>query len=259
MRIALVLALCAWAAAPRVAAAGQANGSLLALSLVEGPREPTLVLAQRAITRTWGESEESTYVVVSVPDWKSETWAMALSGVVPGAGHAYLNESSGWLFALIELGGWAARIHFEGKNDDLRSQAATFRGNPYDSTSVWSFTRWERATGGDPAAIQALYEKDSEDFDTRIARDPAYDAGWATGTDPPKDQFTHYLDGADGMLERKKYASTALWFNHLAAAFDALRAARIHNFPLRQDLQLKVKTSWHSGSAGLKATLERSF
>src|SRR5205814_5115081 len=50
----IVLAACAWAA-PRGAAAGAANGSLLALSLIEGPSEPSLVMAQRTIERTWGE------------------------------------------------------------------------------------------------------------------------------------------------------------------------------------------------------------
>jgi hypothetical protein len=260
MKVALLIVLAACAvAAPRCAAAGRANGSLLALSLVEGPREPSLVLAQRTIARTWGESEESTYVVVSVPDWKSEPWALALSGVVPGAGQAYLGEQSAYLFALIEVGGWLARVHFESKNDYLRSEAVRFRGDPYDSTAAWSFARWEHNTGGDPTGIQTLYERDSEDFDARIAHDPVYAAGWAQETIPPQDEFRNYLDRADGMLQRKRYASTALWFNHLAAAYDALRAARIHNFPLRQDLQLKLKTSWHSGSPGLKATLERTF
>ena len=257
MKIALLCLAAACIAAPCGATVGPASGSLLAISLVEGPSAPSLVLLQRSITRTWGESEESTYVEVSVPDWKSEAWAMALSGVVPGAGHAYLHENSAVIFALLELSGWAARIHYGNRDEQLRDDAATFRGNPEDSSAVWSFARWERTTGGDPTGIRALYAQDPDEFDVRIARDPTYGGGWESAS--PQNEFTHFLDEADGMLQRRHYASTGLWLNHLAAAFDALRAARIHNFPLRQDLQLKVKTSWRGGSAGVKATLERSF
>jgi hypothetical protein len=257
-RITLLLFLLGCAIlAPCVAAAGESSGSRLALAKVEGEREPTLILAQRSITRDWGASDESTYVEVSVPDWKSEGWAFALSGVVPGAGHAYLKESSGVLFALIEVGGWVARIYFGNQDEQYRQDAATFRGNPEDSSAVWSFSRWQQNTGGDPTGIRTLYEQDPDEFDVRIARDPTYGSGWDSA--PPKDQFSHYLDEADGMLQRRRYASTALWFNHLAAAFDALRAARIHNFPLRQNLRIEVKTAWHSGAPGVRATLERSF
>jgi len=62
-----------------------------------------------------------------------------------------------------------------------------------------------------------------------------------------------------GMLERRRYATTGLWFNHLAAAFDAMRAARIHNFPLRQNMRIEVKTAWRSGSPAVRASVERSF
>lgn len=252
----LLLAGCA-IVAPRGAGAGEWAGSRFALALVEGEHEPTLILAQRTITRDWGASDESTYVEVSVPDWKSEGWAFALSGVFPGAGHAYLKESSGVLFALIEVGGWAARFYFGNQDEQYRQDAAAFRGNPEDSAAVWSFARWQKSTGGDPTGIRALYQQDPDEFDVRIARDPTYGSGWSSA--PPKDTFSHYLNEADGMLQRRRYASTALWFNHLAAAFDALRAARIHNFPLRQDLRIEVKTAWHSGSPGVRATLVRSF
>jgi hypothetical protein len=253
---ALLVAGCALLA-PSAARAGEARGSALAMTLVENGEDPTLILAQRTITRDWGASEESTYVEISVPDWKSEGWAMALSGAVPGAGQAYLHEGSALLFALIEVGGWAARYYFGEQDDQLRKDASHFRGNPEDSSAVWSFSRWQRNTGGDDAAIRALYEKDPEDFDVRIAHDPTYEAGWEST--PPKDEFTHYLDRADGMLDRRHIASTGLWFNHLASAYDALRAARIHNIPLRQNMHIQVKTAWRSGAPAVRATLVRSF
>jgi hypothetical protein len=253
---ALLLVGCALFSPPN-AAAGTSAGSRLALAKVEGEEEPTLILAQRTITRDWGTSDESTYVEISVPDWKSEGWAFALSGLAPGAGHAYLKESSGVIFALIEVGGWVARIYFGNQDDQYRQDAAAFRGNPEDSAAVWSFARWQKSTGGDPTGIRTLYEQDPEEFDVRIARDPVYGSGWSAA--PPQDQFTHYLDEADGMLERRRYATTALWFNHLAAAFDAMRAARIHNFPLRQNLRIEVKTAWRSGAPAVRASVERSF
>jgi len=256
----VLIAACALLA-PRGAAAEQAKGTPLALPLVSGGHEPTLILAQRTITRDWGTSEESTYVEIAVPDWKSEGWAMALSGVVPGAGQYYLDgQGSAMLFALIEVGGWIARRHFGSRDEELRHEAQTYRGNPEDSSSVWSFARWERSTGGDPAAIRALYEHDPEDFDVRIARDPAYAAGWIQGAAiPPQDEFRNYLDRADGMLQRKKYATTGLWFNHLASAVDAMRVARIHNIPLQENLRIRLKTAWRSGGPAVRASLERSF
>jgi hypothetical protein len=250
------MCLCA-SGAPCAAAA--ARGSLLALPLMEGEREPTLILAQRTIDREWGASDESTYVEVVIPDWKSEGWAMALSGVVPGAGHAYLGQNSAWIFALVEVGGWLARVHFGNQDQELRDEAAAFRGNPEDSSAVWSFERWEQATGGDPTGIRALYYEDPEEFDVRIGRDPAFADGWVQGPDPPQHEFVHYLDRADGMLDRRRYSTTAIWANHLTAALDALRAARIHNIPLQQDLRIKVKTSWRSGAPAVRAALERRF
>ena len=257
MRIALVLLVAGCVSAPCGARAGEALGSPLAIALVDGAYDPRLILAQRTIARDWGVSDESTYVEISIPDWKSEGWAMALSGVFPGAGQAYLKENSALIFALVEVSSWAARVYFGNQDESFRQDAANFRGNPDDSTSVWSFARWQHSTGGDPAGIHTLYEKDPDEFDVRISRDPTYAAGWVAST--PKDTHGNYLDQADGMLDRRRYATTALWFNHLAAAYDALRAARAHNFPLRENMKIQVKTSWRSGSPGLRATLVRSF
>lgn len=259
---AMLLAACALLA-PQGARAGQAKGTPLAVPLLQGAEEPTLILAQRTITRDWGASDESTYVEVTVPDWKSEGWAMALSGVAPGAGQYYLQEThSALLFALIEVGGWLARTHFDHLDGQLRHDAQVFRGNPEDSTAVWSFARWEQSTGGDPTGIRALYEHDPGDFDDRIARDPTYAAGWSqpsTPTERPQDQFRNYLDRADGMLDRKRYASTTLWFNHLASAIDAMRVARIHNIPLQENLHIHLKTAWRSGAPAIRASVERTF
>lgn len=56
MRVTLALLLLSLGAvvAQHGACAGEANGSIFAIPLVEGAREPTLILAQRTITRGWG-------------------------------------------------------------------------------------------------------------------------------------------------------------------------------------------------------------
>ncbi|HEY2956249.1 MAG TPA: hypothetical protein VGK89_13505 [Candidatus Eisenbacteria bacterium] len=254
----LLAAACAALAAP-AASAGALNGSPLALPLIHDGAKPELVLAQRTITRSWGLSEDSTYAEISLPDWKSEGWAMALSGAVPGAGHAYLGESSGFVFALLEAGGWVARRHFDSRSDRLRESAGVFLGNPADSSAAWSFARWEESGGGDATEMRALYQLDRSTFNERIARDPAYAGGWQVRAIPPRDEFRNFLDRADGMLARKRYATTGIWINHLVAALDALRAARIGNLPLRRNLQLKVKAAGGLGSPSVTACLERRF
>ncbi len=256
----ILLALCAAVAlASAPAAAGAVSGSVLALPLLAPGEKPELLLAQRAIDRAWGLSDESTYVEVSLPEWRSEGLAFALSAAVPGAGHAYLRESGGLWFALLEVAGWTARRHWQSRADRLHSAALAFVGTPTDSNATWSFRRWEERTGKDASDLRVLYAADPEVFFQRIARDPACLQGWFFNAIPPRDEFRNMLDRAEGMLARRRYATTAIWINHLAAAFDALRAARLNNVPLRQDLNLNLKTGWRRGSPTLQATLERRF
>src|SRR2546422_338634 len=109
-----------------------------------------------------------------------------------------------------EAGGWIAGRHFESRSDRRRSEAVTYLGDPSDTSAAWSFGRWERSTGGDPSEIRALFDGDREEFYARIARDPTYAAGWAVRKIPPRDEFRNFLDRADGMLARKRYATTEL-------------------------------------------------
>ena len=60
-------------------------------------------------------------------------------------------------------------------------------------------------------------------------------------------------------FSRAREAAYALWLNHLLAAFDALRAARLHNLPLQHDLELRIKSSWRGGAPDLSAALVRRF
>jgi hypothetical protein len=240
--------------------AGDLAGSALALPLLAPGERPELTLLQRTIDRSWGPSEDSTYVEIAVPDWRSEGWAFALSAAVPGAGHAYLRENGGGLFfALLEIGAWTARERFQSEAEDLQSQAIRFLGTPTDSSATWSFRRWESLTGRDASELRALYEVDSRAFYERIARDPLYQQGWVIRPTAPRETFRHMLDREEGMLGRKRYATTTIWLNHLAAGLDALRAARIGNLTLGQNTRVKLKADWHHGSPTMSATLTRSF
>lgn len=237
-------------------AAAVADASPIAYPLLDpGAAQPRLELAQRVITRTWGLSEDSVYVVVQVPDWRSEGGAMTLSALVPGAGELYVGERSGWLFLFAEAAGWAAHLFLVDKADERRDQASGYAGDPNDPASTWSLERWVEATQQDPAALAQLYAGDRNGFYEAI-RDPAYAAGFAS-TDA-RNVFEALQASADNRRRYARYAAIGLWLNHAISAFDALRAARIHNLPLRRNLQLRIRPSFEDG-AGWTAALEGSF
>jgi hypothetical protein len=221
---------------------------------------PELTLAQRAITRDWGPSDDSTYVEIELPGWKSEGGAMLASALVPGTGHLYVGENTGYLFLLAEAAGWTARTLYRQRADDRRDEGASLAGSPTDPTSTWSATRWAQATGGDPAELIALYHGDRDAFLKRIATDPALLAGWS-GSDPTLTRRS--LDGllveADRAQRRANYAGAALWLNHLIAAADALRAARIRNIPIQRNLEIQLKSQWKSGHPGFRVALAGRF
>lgn len=250
--------LLAGASAPGVAL-GAAHGSALAYPLVARGPAPDLVLAQRTIDRQWGASEDSTYVEVNVPEWRSEGGAALLSAVIPGAGHFYVGEGSWVWFALAEVAGWTAHLVFDGRGEDSRRQAEHFAGDPRDTSSAWSFERWQGATGGDPAALEAIYARDPKAFYYVIGSDPAYLAGWSGNPAATRGTFEGLRDDAETQFRRANQAGTLLWLNHLVAAADALRAARLHNMPLRRNLDIRLKSSWRGGRPAFVASLERRF
>ena len=161
LALALVAALvCAGAAHAEVRA-----WSELALPVVDvAPAGSGDLLAQRVIDREWGLSEDSVYAEVSVPGWKSEGVAMALSAGLPGAGQLYVGEGSGWAFLLVEALGWAGRAFTKNEAEQSARDARAFVGNPYDTTSGWSFERWSRTTRGDADRLEKLWLYDREAF-----------------------------------------------------------------------------------------------
>lgn len=219
------------------------------------------ILAQRAIERAWGPADESEAQARARMGWRSEPAALTLSGLVPGAGQYYVGENGAAWYALAEAAGWTARWLFQRDAGKKKDAVARFAGNPADSTSGWSYKRWIQAEGDrDPTALEALYASDRGAFYALIARDPAYLQGWA-GADPSATQasFQDLRDQVNRAEDRRRDAEIALILNHLVSAADALRLARFHNLPIRRNLELKLKSSWHAHGPALAAVLERRF
>ena len=127
------------------------------------------MLAQRAIDREWGASDDSLYVEKEVSGWRSESGAMLLSAVLPGAGQAYSDDKyRGLWFALAELAGWTSRLVLRRSGDRVRGDAAAFAGVPTDSTSSWSFTRWTRAAHTQSAELEHLYDELEDEKGERL-------------------------------------------------------------------------------------------
>ncbi len=253
----LVLAL---ALLPAAARAEVEVASRLALPVVACAGDAGGLLAQRVIDREWGPSEDSTYRVVSVPGWQSEGLALILSGAVPGAGQIHDGESSGWLYVLAEAAGWTGYWFAHRKAEHELASAERFIGNPHDSTAGFSFARYEHATGNDTGDLAALWLVDRGAFYRTLQRDPVYLDGFA-GRSPADaySTFNDLLDSRDNSLHRLKLLATVLWVNHLIAAGDALRAARVHNAPLREEYHLELGERLQRGNPTLRAAIVRRF
>lgn len=277
------------AIAPRIAAANQSTGfvdagpaglgdtgrpqGLIAAEPDPAPAPPSLAfehfaagkpelrLAQRTIEREWGPANDSLDLRKRAAGWKSEPFAFSASALLPGAGQAYAGENSAIWYALAEAAGWTARWFFRRDADRNRDDAVRIAGDPADSTSGWSFQRWEAGgSGRDASQLRALWIADRSAFYTLIGSDPQYLDGWG-GADPSatRESFEHDRDLADSAVNRGRWSEIGLGVNHLFAAVDALRAARAHNLPVRRNLDLALRGHWGRRGPSVVAILERRF
>ncbi len=270
---AAALALAGALAGSDPAAAGSIQGSPLALATVrlarpEAPAaadparftvEPGPLLAQRVITREWGPSDDSVYVEYSLPGYKSEGGAMLFSALVPGAGQLYVGEGSGWLFVAAEVAGWVSRWAFRERAKDFRDESLGYAGSPYDSTSNWSFLRYARATNGDTLELQRLYAGDRDAFFHLIGFDERFKHGWKSDAFVVRDAYQILEKKYQRHLKRARYATGAVILTHVAAALDALHAARKNNFPLQRNLRLRLEGSLGPDGEAVSFALERRF
>jgi hypothetical protein len=254
---ALVLIL---ALAPGVAGAATwvdatAWQSPLALARVEGDAHPELRLAQRAIEREWPARGDSG--VAFIPHGRSPLAAMIFSAAAPGTGQVYAGNWKGLGYAVAEVMGWVTWSALRHRADGLRDDARSFAGSPNDSSSAWSFDRYERSSELDDATLRALYTVDREAFDEAIASDPRYASGWAAPED--RAQFSDLRRRSQRRLSQSRATEGALWVNHVVSALDALRAVRLRNASLGHGLELKAKGGWHDGRPEMVVTLQRRF
>lgn len=255
---ALLAALCAVGACAACAGAVALTGSRLALPAVTAPDGG--LLAQRVIDREWGPSEDSTYVEVEIPGFKSEGGAMALSALVPGAGHLYLGEGSGWAYLLVETAGWIGQRLSVRDAEKRGDEMAAFVGSPYDTTAGWTLERFEAHGGGDADYLLRLWAGDREAYYRELATNPAYLGGFASAN--PSNELSRFVglrSDRDSRLRLAGRLETLLWLNHVVAAIDAFRTARIHNLPLRQQYQLKLAQKIRHGRPEFRAALVRRF
>lgn len=223
-----------------------------------GASPPELILAQRTIDRDWGPSDDSIYVEVDVPGWKSEPLATSLSAVIPGTGQAYLGErGSAFMYLAIEAASWSGWLWYRHDADKLNHQAEGLAGVPTDPASGWSYDRWMAASGGDPADLSGLYAVDREAYLTVIGSDPRYAGGWSSGN--THGDFLNLRGHADTRLKNSRLVATGLWVNHLISAATALRSARLHNMPLSHNLGMRVVPRIRNGRAGVMVTMWHKF
>jgi len=239
--------------------ASSIQSSLLAPRLITAGSSDSPLLAQRVITREWGESEDSSYRSVEVPGYKSEGWAMMMSAAVPGTGQLYVGEHSGFIYLLVEVVGWASLVVLRDRADQQKQDSQTYAGSPYDSTSAWNFNRYNRATGQDTLALAQLYAGDRDAFYHQIGFNDLYSAGWSNSYDANRSQYQSLEDDYQSSVKKSRYAAGAIILNHVVSAIDALHAARTHNLPLTQNLRLRMGGGLTPRGANLRLALEGRF
>jgi hypothetical protein len=217
------------------------------------------LLAQRVIDRQWGASDDSLYREVAVPGWKSEGWAMAMSGAVPGTGQLYTGESSGWFYLLAEGAGWLGRMFERRRADQRYDDLVRFAGDPTDSSSGFSFERFAARTGGSADELHTLWAGDRNAFYRALADDPSYAAGFAGSSTDQYARYSDLLSAHDSALHGATLLEGAILLNHVVSAIDALRAARVNNVPLREQYHLELGERWRHGRPELRAAVVRRF
>jgi hypothetical protein len=229
--------------------------SPLAFAHMSGDEHPELVLAQRAIAREWPAKGDSGFVWFERQ--RSEVAALALSAALPGAGQLYAGERRGLAFAAAEALGWLGWILLRRNADGLRDDARLLAGSPEDSASAWSFERWEDATLEDASHIRALYAADREAFEAAIGEDGRYASGWSNAE--VRAQFGELRGRSDRRLVQSRVTEGMLWVNHVLAALDAVRAARMHNVQLTGGVELRGRAGWAHGAPTMRVVLQRRF
>ncbi len=258
----LALLLCSFASSSAMAQAPSLALPMLEVAAPAGEKRsaadvPRDWIAQRAITRAWGASEDSIYTEVQVPDWKSEPLAMLASAILPGAGQLYVGEGSGWYFLAGEAACWTLRALSIRKADDRENEFVAQLGDPQDGASGWSFERYQNATGGDVSWLETLWAADRGAYYLALARDRSLTAGFSGDPQASFDTYRALREKREDALSRARTMEMLIVIDHLVSAWDALRAARFHNLPLRRSLPVQLGAEWRDGEPVVTAAWVR--
>jgi hypothetical protein len=241
-----------------------------ALPLVAGDEKPVLLLAQRAIALppevdvTPEKPDDSTvYKYVEVEGWRPPALAGLMSAAVPGTGQLYSGSKSGYIFLGVEAVALASYLHFSNKEDDARDDAQQYAGDPYSTSSRWSFDELSAAgvTNEEVERLQRIYASDRIEFYNRIASESRYLAGWRGIGQEETAEREGYLsldDDREGAARAARASLFAVITNHVVSTVHAIREARLNNFRLTEDLSLKVDGRTGSKSK-VGATLTLKF
>ncbi len=212
-------------------------------ALLTGVDRPTLVYAQRTIDRGIGDMPvppEEPYREMEIEGWKSPGLATGMSALLPGSGQLYSGSSRGYIFLGVEAVAIASIAAFSSKKSDTQDEYYSYVGDPYQSTSRFSFDRLAGAVG--PAEVERLrviYERDQREFYDAVTHNDTYAAGWVDAND--RFDADNLADESDRYARKAKTGIYVLIANHLVSAVDALNLARFNNIALKDNLSLKLK------------------
>lgn len=223
--------------------------SLIAFPTVSGTETPELLLAQRAIERTWkrngattqvqdGSEDGAQYQYVEVEGWRSPARALALSGVAPGAGQWYVGSATPkrYLFLGVEAVALFSYFHFRAQGQERRDEAFAYAGDPNDPASRWSFEGYS-GSAADAARLREIYAKDPDEFYSLVSHDEQYLSGWKGNSD--RSGYLLLDDKREDAERRSRYGLVATIANHVVSMVDAVRDARLNNFRISQGTTLK--------------------
>jgi len=238
-------------------------------ALLSGTDTPELALAQRAITRgtddmpAAGTTDKTQYALVDVEGWKSPAAAASMSFVVPGTGQLYEGAKRGYIYLGIEAVALATYVKYRNDSNDTQDQYYSYVGDPYVSSSRFSFERLSASVSPeDVARLREIYAKDQREFYDTVSKNDAYASGWSdpeVGATGARDVAVSYSDDVNSLSKKSQFGLFTMIANHLVSTIDALNIARFNNIALRDGLSVKFKLKPGGSHSAYGMTFTQKF
>jgi hypothetical protein len=226
---------------------------------------------------------------------KSPARAFLLSAALPGLGQLYTESNRGYLFLGVEAASWITYASYKSSESDKEDEFFDFANRHF---SIEAFEDNCVSQPGQPCTdaveeIRRFYLTDRTEFYEIISKDPIFRAGWGVenipaapegfvyenGPPPPEgteeyrvwssDQaqaqdgdYTDYNDlrnERNGLGETARNMTMVVLINHLASAWDALRAARKFNADLGSQVEMDLKIKASLDNPGARLVFRRDF